>query len=261
MPHPAHPRRISVVIPCLDDAVLLRRCLTSLNAQELPPDEVIVVDNGSTDDSADVARAHGARVLTEPRRGITWATRTGFDAATGDVLLRTDADVDLPPDFIARTHAAWDAAEASPGRRVVGVTGTARFELPGRAGDLAAALYLGAYRRSVGSALGHCPLFGTNYSIRADWWREIRGTVDSADTYAHEDMQISFAVRPEETVWLQRDLAVLTDPRPLYGARQVAVRFHRGLHTVLRGWREHPPHRRLASRGLLGERLREVLGR
>lgn len=239
--------------------MLLRRCLTSLAAQEVPADEIIVVDNGSTDDSAAVARAAGARVIIEPRRGITWATRTGFDAAAGDVLLRTDADVELAPDFIARLHAAWDAADASPGRRVVGVTGTARFELPGRAGELAARLYLGAYRASVGSALGHHPLFGTNYSVRADWWAEIRDGIDSADTYAHEDMQISFAVRPGETIWLQRDLSVLTDPRPLYGACQVLRRFHRGWHTMQRGFAAHPPHRRLASRGRLGERLRREL--
>lgn len=259
MPPQSPTRTISVIIPCLDDAVLLRRCLDSLASQEVPPAEIIVVDNGSHDDSAVVARAGGARVVTELRRGITWATRSGFDAATGEILLRLDADVALAPDFLARVHAAWDAAEVSPGRRVVGVTGTARFELPGRIGELIAGIYLGAYRWSVGSALGHHPLYGTNCSVRADWWREIRDRIDSADTYAHDDMQLSFAVRPDETVWFQPDLTLLTDPRPLYGLRQVLVRFHRGMHTVLGNWREHPPHRRLSQRGLLGTRMRELL--
>ncbi|AGF71712.1 glycosyltransferase family 2 protein [Corynebacterium halotolerans] len=260
MHDPTDRRAISVIIPCLNDAALLRRCLASFSAQEVPPDEVIVVDNGSTDDSADVARTAGARVVPEPRRGITWATRAGFDAAAGDILLRVDADAAAAPDFLARLHAAWDAADASPGRRVVGVTGTARFEVPGVLGDLASRAYLGAYRFSVGSTLGHHPFFGTNYSLRADWWREVRGQIDSADTYAHEDMQISFAVRPDETVWFQRDLTLDMDPRALHGTRQLAVRFHRGLHTVFSGWRNHPPHRRLARRGLLGRHLYEELG-
>lgn len=259
MPQPNPPRTISVIIPCLNDAVLLHRCLDSLARQEVLPKEIIVVDNGSTDDSVDVALAGGARVSTELRRGITWATRTGFDTATGDIFLRIDADVSLPPDFLARVHAIWDAAEVSPGRRVVGVTGTARFELPGRLGDLVTGLYLGAYRWSVGSALGHHPLYGTNCSVRADWWREIRERIDSADTYAHDDMQLSFAVRPDETIWFQRDLTLSTDPRPLYGIRQILVRFHRGMHTMLGNWREHPPHRRLAQRGLLGPRMEEKL--
>ncbi|RNE48770.1 glycosyltransferase family 2 protein [Corynebacterium alimapuense] len=260
MPDPVLNRTISVVIPCLNDADLLKRCLDSLAVQQILPDEVIVVDNGSTDDSAAIAQAAGARVVTESRRGITWATRTGFDAAEGDIFLRTDADVILPPDFIARLHAAWNAADSSPGRRIVGVTGTARFEIPGRAGDFLSRAYLGAYRNSVGSALGHYPLFGTNYSVRADWWQGIRDSVDSADVYSHEDMQISFEVRPDETVWFQPDLTLETDPRPLHGVQQIIVRFKRGMHTILRGWRNHPPHRRLARRGLLGPKMKEVLG-
>ncbi|WJY64115.1 Putative glycosyltransferase EpsH [Corynebacterium atrinae] len=250
---------LSVIIPCLNDARLLDRCLRNLGAQSVAPAEVIVVDNGSTDDSADVARRHGALVVDEPRRGITWATKAGFDAAGGDVLMRIDADVELDPDYLERVRDIWRRAEASPGRRVVGVTGSARFEIPGPAGDIASSLYLGAYFRSVGSTLGHYPLFGTNYSIRADWWAEVRDSVDLSDTYVHEDMQLSFAVRADETVWFQKDLVVSMDDRALHGIRQVAVRFHRGFYTVLRNWRKHPPHRRLAQRGLLGTRLREVL--
>lgn len=253
--HPA----VSVVIPCLNDGPLLARCLDSLNKQVIPPAEIIVVDNGSTDDSAAVARARGARVVEEPRRGITWATRTGFDAASGDLLLRLDADVEVPPDFTIRLYRTWEAAEASPGRRVVGVTGDARFDLPGALGDLLSSVYLGAYRASVGSTLGHHPLFGTNYSLRADWWREIRDDVDFSDPYVHDDLHLSFAVRADETVWFQPDLVVGMDDRALHGAQQLMVRFHRGFYTVFRNWRHHPPHRRLAQRGRLGHRLGEVL--
>ncbi|MDO5669402.1 MAG: glycosyltransferase family A protein [Corynebacterium sp.] len=252
-------RTISIVIPCLNDASLLRRCLASLAAQETAPDEVIVVDNGSTDDSAEVARQAGAIVLEEPRRGITWATHSGFDAASGDILARIDADVIAPADYLTRLHAAWDAAERSPGRRVIGVTGVARFEIPGWAGHLASTAYLTAYRRSVGSALGHYPLFGTNYSVRREWWQNVRERLDSSDTESHEDMQMSFEVRTEETVWFQPDLTLDMDARALMGTRQIVRRFRRGMHTILRAWRHHPPHRRLAARGLLGERVQQVL--
>lgn len=250
---------ISVIIPCYNDASLLRRCLESLARQTVSPHEVIVVDNGSTDDTAEVAAAAGARVISETRQGITWATRAGLDAATGDILARTDADVVAPTDYISRLHATWVAADRSPGRRVVGVTGVARFEITGRVGDVASALYLGAYRRSVGSALGHHPMFGTNYSLRATWWRQVRDRVDSADTDSHEDMQISFEVGPDETVWFQPDLTLDMDARALQGAGQGLRRFRRGLHTILRAWRRHPPHRRLAARGLLGPSIQKAL--
>lgn len=264
MNNPADPEgstTVSLIIPCLDDAVLLQRCLASFARQSVLPDEIIVVDNGSTDNSAQIAREAGVRVVTEPRRGITWATRAGFDAAGGDILLRVDADVEAGPDFIAGLRRAWRAAAGSTGRRVVGVTGSARFQLPGLAAGITSFLYLGAYRKSVGSALGHHPFFGTNYSIRADWWREVRGTVDFSDTYVHEDMHLSFAVRAHETVWFQPDLMLSMDDRALRGLRQILVRFHRGVHTILVNWRTHPPHRRLAQRGLLGPHLGEVLKR
>lgn len=248
-------RSISIVIPCFNDAALLRRALASLIRQTVPAQEIIVVDNNSTDDSAAVARSFpGVRVIAEPRQGITHAARAGFDAATGDVIFRTDADVVAPPDFLARLHDAWNAAadsETSGGRRVVAVTGSADFEIEGLRGRIATALYLGAYRVSVGSALGHTPLYGTNVSLRTDWWREVRDRVDFEDARVHEDMHLSFQVRPEETVWYQQDLVLRMDPRALRGGRQLIRRFRRGLHTMSVNFRTQPPPRRLAERGVL----------
>ena len=252
----SRPRTLGVVIPCLNDAALLRRCLAAFADQTVPADEIIVVDNGSTDDSAAVAAEFGVRVVDEPRRGITWATRAGFVASTCDVMLRTDADVAPAPGFVAKLHDAWDAADANSGpghhqREVVGVTGSGRFELPGAWGSVATALYLGAYRASVGAALGHQPFFGTNYCIRRTWWRKVRDRVDFSDVEVHEDMHLSFAVGPGETVWFQPDLVVDMDPRALVGARQVLRRFRRGAHTIAVNWRDETPPQRLGARGLL----------
>ncbi|MCK7676789.1 glycosyltransferase family 2 protein [Corynebacterium sp. CCM 9186] len=256
IPRTSPHRTLGVVIPCLNDAELLTRCLRALHRQTVPATEILVVDNGNTDDSAAVARDHGARVIEEPRRGITWATRTGFDAAVSDVMLRTDADVEPGPDFLERLHRAWDLAEdqtrsGASRRRVIGVTGSGRFELPGRWGPLASAVYLGAYRASVGSTIGHQPFFGTNYCIRRDWWLEVRDSVDMSDTEVHEDMHLSFAVRPEETVWLQSDLTLTMDGRAVEPGSQMLRRFRRGFHTIAVNWRSEKPWQRLDSRGLL----------
>ncbi|PKO22587.1 MAG: glycosyl transferase family 2 [Chloroflexi bacterium HGW-Chloroflexi-1] len=93
-------RRLSVIIPTLNEAAYLPGLLAALAAQSRPADEIIVADAGSTDGTAELARGRGARVV---RGGMPAAGRNaGARAATGDLFLFLDADVVPPPDFIAR---------------------------------------------------------------------------------------------------------------------------------------------------------------
>ncbi|MCK2200883.1 glycosyltransferase family 2 protein [Corynebacterium callunae] len=267
MPSTAHKysHTLSVVIPCFNDAELLKSCLHSLTKQTVPADEIVVVNNGSTDHSAAVAQSFEAfkvRLVNEPRNGITWANAAGFNAATSDVILRIDADVTVDPTFIQRVHEIWEQADLShqAGERiVVGISGSGRFGVPGVKGKLISQLYLGLYRSLVGSALGHYPLFGSNSSIRKQWWDEVHHTLDLSDTFVHEDMQLSFAVRPHETIWLQKDLVLTMDDRALRGSIQLLNRLRRGFHTIIVAWKIQLPHQRLGQRGLLGSRLAQVV--
>ena len=99
-----HNLRVSVVIPVRNGGPNFRRCLDALRACDLPSHEVIVVDDGSTDDSAQVAREWGARVLSTPHpaSGPAEARNIGARAASGDVVLFVDADVALRPDALGR---------------------------------------------------------------------------------------------------------------------------------------------------------------
>ncbi len=86
---------ISVVIPCLDEETTVGACVAKARSaleRMSASGEVIVVDNGSTDRSAEVARAAGARVVTETRRGYGQAYLAGFAAARGRYLVIGDAD-------------------------------------------------------------------------------------------------------------------------------------------------------------------------
>ncbi|HSV64756.1 MAG TPA: glycosyltransferase family 2 protein [Mycobacteriales bacterium] len=84
---------VDLILPCLDEAAALPWLLGRL------PDGVraIVVDNGSTDGSAAVAAAHGATVVTEPRRGFGSACHAGLLAATAPYVAFCDADASLDP--------------------------------------------------------------------------------------------------------------------------------------------------------------------
>ncbi|MGK2948097.1 MAG: glycosyltransferase family A protein [Acidimicrobiales bacterium] len=104
---------VSVVVPARDEAHNLPRLLGSLRAQNVPPLEVIVVDDGSTDATAAVAADLGAVVVaTEDLpagwAGKPWACATGVAAARGEVLLLLDADTWLSPDGVAHLAAAHD---------------------------------------------------------------------------------------------------------------------------------------------------------
>lgn len=100
---------LSVVIPCKDDAGPPARCFNGLAGQTFAPLEVVVMDNNSADDSAEVATKWGARVVRETAPGIAAAASNGYDAALGDIIVRCDADT-----ILRRT--GWNASRASPTR-------------------------------------------------------------------------------------------------------------------------------------------------
>lgn len=89
--------RVSVVLPCHDAGTTLDAALRSTRAQRFPHWECIVVDDGSTDTTRDIARRHAASdrrfvVLTVPHRGIVAALRAGLEVARAPLVARMDAD-------------------------------------------------------------------------------------------------------------------------------------------------------------------------
>ncbi len=93
-------KRIGVVIPALDEEWAIGWVLDAIPAWV---DEAVVVNNGSTDATACVARAHGARVVDESRRGYGVACRTGIDALDDpDIVVFLDGDFSDRPEQMAR---------------------------------------------------------------------------------------------------------------------------------------------------------------
>ena len=106
---------VDIVLPCLDEAESLPTVLAAMPAGY----RVLVVDNGSTDDTAAVAAACGATVLSEPRRGYGAAVHTGLLAATADLVGVLDADGSLPPQALPRLIAeTGNGIDLALGRRI-----------------------------------------------------------------------------------------------------------------------------------------------
>lgn len=115
-PAPA-PRRppgalpVSVVIPAYNAERFVGDALASVRAQTAPPAEIIVVDDGSTDGTAAVARAAGATVITQPNGGVAVARNTGIRAASAEWVALLDADDLWQPE---KLEAQWAAVQACP---------------------------------------------------------------------------------------------------------------------------------------------------
>jgi dolichol-phosphate hexosyltransferase len=91
-------QRITVIIPCLNEEQGIEQVL-----RRMPEfvDQVIVVDNGSTDRTGEIATGLGAQVIREHVRGYGRAYKRGFSVATGDIIVTLDGDHSYPPDAIS----------------------------------------------------------------------------------------------------------------------------------------------------------------
>lgn len=235
---------ISVVIPAKDDAVMLERCLTALNEQSRPADEIIVVDNASTDATAAVGRRLGATVVTESRPGITAAASRGYDTATGDIIARCDADSLVPTDWLERIERTLSLHPEA-----VAVTGPATFYDLSRLGDwLARVLYLGAYFFSAGAALAGTPLFGSNFAMTRDLWCSVSASVPRDEPELHDDFDLSYRIHPGQQVRFDREMVVRISGRPFRSLTAMLRRSARAWTTMRLHFPGQLPHRRWYER-------------
>jgi peptidoglycan/xylan/chitin deacetylase (PgdA/CDA1 family) len=95
---------ISVVIPALNEEKFIGECLRSFKLQDFSGDyEIIVADNGSTDNTVEIARSYGAKVIScTEKMGVAYARQVGADAARGDIIAQADADTVYPRGWLSR---------------------------------------------------------------------------------------------------------------------------------------------------------------
>lgn len=185
---------VSVVIPAWNEEERIADCMLNATTQSVAPLEVLIVDNHSTDRTAQIVRdfieAHPdtpVRLLHQDKeQGLIPTRNYGLDQAKGNILGRIDADCMLKPDWIeVVSHLFEEDPDA------MGATGpVAYYDMPGKELGLKSdnKVRKTVYRADDGRYL----LFGSNMALRASAWKTIRTEVcrDKADIM-HEDVDVS----------------------------------------------------------------------
>lgn len=179
----AHPR-VSIVIPVYNEADRIGDCLRAIAAQTIRPYEVIVVDNNSTDGTVAVAAQFPfVTLVREPRQGVVYARRRGFDRAQGDVIGSIDADTDVTADWVQTVQEIFHKGD------VGALAGTVRYRDIAWAGFISwVDLNLRRYFAWLYPEI--MPLQGANMALRRDAWEAVRGELCTLPGI-HEDMDLA----------------------------------------------------------------------
>jgi glycosyltransferase involved in cell wall biosynthesis len=199
------PLSLSLVIPAYNEESHLAACLDAVSRQTVMPSEVIVVDNNSTDRTAEIAGSYPfVRVVNESRQGIVYARNAGFDAARSDIIGRIDADTIIPADWTQHVLEFF----AEPAHAQTAWSGRGIFRdvplprLVGWAYELIA-----FYMNHL--LVGHYTLWGSNMAVWQRDWRTVRGHV-SMRTGIHEDLDVAMHLHAAG-VQISYDRSIQTD--------------------------------------------------
>jgi len=210
--------RLSVIVPVYNEEEYIGPCLESLLEQRLDIHEIIVVDNNSTDSTAEIVRSYSekhplVRMISEMEPGVVFARNRGFDEATGDILGRIDADT--------RVTSTWargilDYFGRGDTERVGGVTGlNDSYDSPYRRLKRWSVDWQVA-RGMLGCERRLANMHGANMAIRYDAWKTVRDQV-CVDPGVHEDFDLGICLAKAGYEIAQLDqMRVEVSPRRAY---------------------------------------------
>ena len=204
---------IGVIVCAYNEARFLAACLHSLRAQTRAPDDILVINNASTDDTGTVARTvRGVRVVDEPVKGLVVARETARRHAHTDIVAYVDADCRAPIHWLERVEARFESRTPP-----VAVTGPYRFY----DWDLAGCTMLRLYDLLVAPpthffvhhALGlGAILYGGNFAVRRHALADIGG-FDRTIEFHGEDTNLGRRLTPIGRIEIARECWVWTSAR------------------------------------------------
>jgi glycosyltransferase involved in cell wall biosynthesis len=176
--------KVSVVIPAFNEAERIGKCLESIANQTEKPDEIIVVDNNCTDQTALIAKSYGASVVGEERQGMIPARNKGFNSAKYEIIVRTDADTILPSNWISNIKRVFGDID------IGAVSGPVYYYILPKILQISHLPSL-VWFKFLGILFGHDFLFGPNMALRKSLWEKIRNDTCHSDKDVHEDIDLT----------------------------------------------------------------------
>jgi glycosyltransferase involved in cell wall biosynthesis len=178
---------VSIVIPVYNEADQLEVCLDSIRRQTRRPYEVIVVDNNSSDRSIEIARRYDfVTVLSEHRQGVVHARNRGFDAASGEIIGRIDADSRLQPDWVNQVEKLFADG------KIACASGVVRYhDMSFR--PVVNKIDLTVRRWLANQLQNEVAMQGANMALRRSAWQSVRGEVCDVSGM-HEDFDLGIHI-------------------------------------------------------------------
>lgn len=236
------PPSLTIVIPAYNEQANIGRCLAAIGRQTVAPEQIIVVDNNSTDQTAQIARRYPlVKVIRERQQGIAYAHRAGFNAAGTGLVARIDAETVLPPDWIARVTRFYQ----QPGHTSTALAGS------GYLYNLAApwlTRFIMIYSFMLMRPLaGHWPMWGPNFVVPRRAWQQVEPGLCREPAFDDFDLSIHLHAAGLPIVW---------DPRLHVGAMLRHVDTLRDFRRYCDRWSQtlqpHSPARARWSRAVVG---------
>ena len=194
---------VSVVVPVLDGAGIIQRCIESLEAQKYQSLEIIIVDDGSTDGTPDLVQPPARLVKTRGRVGAGAARNLGAREAKGEILMFTDADCVVPPDWVSSALATIEREKVKCGGG--GYAGTINQNFS----QLFAFEELAYRRRNIHGYVN--TLVSNNMFCDAGLFYQAGGFSENYRAASSEDFEFSWKISRSYQLWWDTENGVCHD--------------------------------------------------
>ena len=177
--------KVSIVIPVYNEEKYIENCLKNIINQTEKPDEIIIIDNNCTDNTINIAKKFGVKIIQEKKQGMIHARNCGFNYASSDIIARCDADTLVPNDWVKKIKKNFEK------NNLDSLTGPLIFY------DLFSATYFGVkfYFWFMKLLTGGVEIIvGPNMIITKKIWEKVKNQVCLNDKEVHEDIDISIHI-------------------------------------------------------------------